>query len=293
MSNIKHAKEFRNMLFNGKLDLILEAHSGLSAKVVEETGYPAIWASGLSISSLLGLRDCNEASWGQIVSVAESIYDSVDIPVFFDGDSGFGNFNNVRHIVKRLSHYGIAGISLEDKLFPKMNSFIGGEHELTPINEFTGKIKAAQDSKSCEDFVVVARTESLISGMDVDASLERAHKYYEAGADAIFIHSKKHDGKEIIEFARKWDRRCPLVVAPTTYTGMQINTLEDAGVSVYICANHLMRASLHNMKNIANQIKNQQSIHHLDSQISSLDDVFSLLNYEELDTAENKYGVIG
>ncbi|MFM2666681.1 phosphoenolpyruvate mutase [Vibrio mediterranei] len=292
MSNTKHAKAFRNILFNGKLDLILEAHSGLSAKVVEETGYPAIWASGLSISSLLGLRDCNEASWGQVVSVTESIYDSVDIPIFFDGDSGFGNFNNVRHIVKRLSHYGIAGISLEDKLFPKMNSFISGEHSLTPINEFTGKIKAAQDSKSCDDFVVVARTESLISGMDVDISLERANKYYEAGADAIFIHSKKNDGEEILDFARQWDKRCPLVVAPTTYTEMPISILEDAGVSVYICANHLMRASLHNMKSIANQIKKQQSIHHLDSKISSLDDVFSLLNYDELDTAENKYGII-
>ncbi|MGJ0636573.1 phosphoenolpyruvate mutase, partial [Xenorhabdus bovienii] len=285
------AKIFRELLNDNKLELILEAHNGLSARVVEEAGYAAIWASGLSISSSMGLRDCNEASWSQIINIAESIYDAVNIPILFDGDSGYGNFNNVRHIVKRLSHYGIAGISIEDKLFPKMNSFISGEHILTPCDEFIGKIKAAQDAKTNDDFVVIARIEALIAGLDVDVALERAERYHVAGADAIFIHSKKSDGAEIIDFARKWNRRCPLVVAPTTYTALALETLEQAGVSLYICANHLMRASLHNMKSIAREIKKQQSIHYIDSQISSLSEVFNILDYEELKTAEHKYGL--
>jgi phosphoenolpyruvate phosphomutase len=287
-----HAKNFRKILFNSKLDLILEAHSGLSARIVEENGFAAIWASGLSISSSLGLRDCNEASWSEVVDVTQAMHDAVQIPILFDGDSGFGNFNNVRHIVKRLSHYGIAGISLEDKQFPKMNSFIAGQHALSSVDEFTGKIKAAQDSKTDEDFTVIARTEALIAGLGVEAALERAEKYYQAGADAIFIHSKEADGLEILEFGRCWNNRCPLVVAPTTYIDTPPSSLESVGVSIYICANHLMRASIYAMRQAARQIRKDNTISTINSNISSLSDVFGLLNYEELKEAEALYSGI-
>ncbi|MCW7546919.1 phosphoenolpyruvate mutase [Photorhabdus sp. APURE] len=283
------ARIFKEILNNHKVDLILEAHNGLSARVVEEASFVAIWASSLSISSALGLRDCNEASWSQVIGIAENMYDSVSIPILFDGDSGYGNYNNVQHIVKRLSHYGIAGISLEDKLFPKMNSFISGEHTLTPIQEFIGKIKAAHDVKKNEDFVVIARTEALIAGLDIDIALERAEAYCQAGADAIFIHSKKSDGKDILEFAKRWNHRCPLVVAPTTYTSLPLSVLEDVGISIYICANHLMRAALAHMRNVAYQIKIDNSINKINCVISPLSDVFKLLNYDELKTAESKY----
>lgn len=280
---------FKKLLNNGQLDMVLEAHNGLSAKVVNEAGYNAIWASGLSISSSLGLRDCNEASWSQVLDIVESIYDATEIPILFDGDSGYGNFNNVRQIVKRLSHYGIGGISLEDKNFPKMNSFIGEDQLLVPYQELAGKIKAAQDIKKNDDFVVIARTESLIAGLGVDEALERANHYCDAGADAIFIHSKQSDGQEIIDFAKQWNKRLPLIVAPTTYTSLPIEVLEELGVSIYLCANHLMRASLFNMRIVAKLIREKKSINGIDQHISSLEDVFSFLNYKELDLAENKY----
>ena len=284
-----HAEVFREYLHNGKLDLILEAHNGLSARIVEEAGFVAIWASGLSISSSLGLRDCNEASWSQVVDVTHSIHDAVTIPILFDGDSGFGNFNNVRHIVKKLSHYGVAGISLEDKLFPKMNSFISGEHSLSSIEEFTGKIKAAQDSKTNEHFTVIARTEALIAGLGIDTALRRAAEYHRAGADAIFIHSKDSDGQDILEFGRRWENRCPLVVAPTTYINTPLPLLEEAGVSIYICANHLVRASVMAMRQTAQRIRQDNNIHTVNRSISSLSDVFGLLDYDELKTAEHRY----
>lgn len=289
MPNARHAAEFRKKLFDSKLDLILEAHNGLSARIVEESGFVAIWASGLSISSSLGLRDCNEASWSEVVDITKAMHDAVQIPILFDGDSGFGNFNNVRHIVKRLSHYGIAGISLEDKQFPKMNSFIAGEHALSTVDEFTGKIKAAQDSKLDEHFTVIARTEALIAGMGIDAALERAESYYQAGADAIFIHSKEADGSDVLEFGKRWNRKCPLVVAPTTYVNTPITSLEEAGVSIYICANHLMRASVYAMRQVAYQIRQENNISTINNSISSLNDVFGLLDYEELKNAEALY----
>ncbi|MGJ7548828.1 phosphoenolpyruvate mutase [Pseudomonas alloputida] len=289
MSRKKTVGSFRKLLFNGKLDLILEAHNGLSARIVEETGYPAIWASGLAISSAMGLRDCNEASWSQVMEVAQCIADAVNIPVLFDGDSGFGNFNNVRHIVKRLSHYGIAGVSLEDKQFPKMNSFVSQEHALSSVDEFCGKIKAAQDSKRDDDFIVIARTEALVAGMSVQAALKRAEQYYEAGADGIFIHSKETDGFDILEFSKCWAGRCPLIVAPTTYKNVSTELLQEVGISVYICANQMMRASLLAMRNAAAQIQADNSIRNIDNNICSLAEVFQLMNYDELKHAERIY----
>ncbi|MBF7142529.1 MULTISPECIES: isocitrate lyase/phosphoenolpyruvate mutase family protein [Pseudomonas] len=127
MSNFRHTAEFRKKLLNSKLDLILEAHNGLPVRIAEESGFAAVWASGLSISSSLGLRDCNEASWSEVVDITKVMHDAVYIPILFDGDSEFGNFNSVKCIVKRLSHYGTAGVFLEDKQFSKINSFIAGE----------------------------------------------------------------------------------------------------------------------------------------------------------------------
>jgi phosphoenolpyruvate phosphomutase len=289
MLSMKRAESFRQTLYGNKLELILEAHSGLSAKVVEEAGFSAIWASGLSISSALGLRDCNEASWSQVVEVAQSIHDAVNIPVLLDGDSGFGNFNNVRHVVKRLSRYGVAGMSLEDKLFPKMNSFIAGAHDLASVEEFCGKIKAAQDSKCDPHFSVIARTEALIAGLGVDAALERAQRYHEAGADGIFIHSKTRDGLDVLEFMRRWERRSPLVVAPTTYIHIPLALLEEMGASIYICANHMMRASIQAMRKAAGKIRRDNNISTVDADISSMTEIFSLLDYEELQAAERFY----
>lgn len=286
---IDKAKKLKSLINGNNLNMILEAHSGLSAKIVESERFNAIWASGLSISAALGVRDCNEASWSQILNVVEFMNDSVDIPILFDGDSGFGNFNNVRYIVKKLNTYGVAGISIEDKLFPKLNSFIENAHDLTPVSEFAGKIKAAQDSKTNENFCVIARTEALIAGLGIDEALHRARAYHEAGADAIFIHSKKPDAREIIEFAEKWEKRCPLVVAPTTYASVPMDVLECLGVTIYICANHLMRASMASMQKIAMQIREDNGIVNIGSQISPLSNVFKLLDYDELEQAEKLY----
>ena len=118
------SKKLRDLIFSNKLEFIMEAHNGISAKIVEETGFKAIWASGLCLSSSLGLRDNNEASWSQVVDILEYMSNAVDIPILVDGDQGFGNFNNARIFCKNLEQRGIAGVVFEDKLFPKTNSFI-------------------------------------------------------------------------------------------------------------------------------------------------------------------------
>ena len=181
----------RNILTTTPLSFLMEAHSGLSAKIAEEAGFEAIWASGLTISASLGLRDSNEASWTQVLEVLEYMADAVRVPILVDGDTGYGNFNSVRRLVRKLGERGIAGVCIEDKLFPKTNSFIGEGQPLADVAEFCGRIRAGKDSQTDDAFTIVARTEALISGRGMDEALRRAEAYHAAGADAILIHSKQ------------------------------------------------------------------------------------------------------
>lgn len=283
------AARLRAMLTDQKLHFAMEAHNGLSARIVEDSGFPAIWASGLSIASALGVRDSNEASWTQVVSVLESMIEVTSVPVLFDGDSGFGNFNNFRLLVRKLCRYSAAGVVIEDKLFPKKNSFTGERQKLADPEEFCGKIRAGKDSQTNDDFCIVARTEALVSGHSVAEALLRAERYRQAGADAIFIHSKKRTADEIIEFAREWASRLPLVVAPTMYYRTDPQALRSVGISIYICANHNLRASMRAMKSVCRQILQDRSLVAVEDDIGTLGELFELLDYGELDAAEGRY----
>lgn len=128
------------MLTNGETNFIMEAHNGLSCKIVEEAGFQGIWASGLSMSAQLGVRDCNEASWTQVLDTLEFMSDATSIPILLDGDTGYGNFNNARRLVKKLESRQVAGVCLEDKVFPKRNSFSEVKQDLADVEEFCKKI---------------------------------------------------------------------------------------------------------------------------------------------------------
>ena len=135
------------MLNSQQTEFILEAHNGLSARIVEEAGFKGIWASGLALSAQHAVRDNNELSWTQVVAQLEFMTDVTAIPILLDGDTGYGDFNNMRRLVRKLCQVGVAGVCIEDKLFPKTNSFIQGEAQpLEDIDTFCGKIQAGKDS---------------------------------------------------------------------------------------------------------------------------------------------------
>src|SRR5258706_7409403 len=121
---MKKTTQFRQLLKANRLEFLMEAHNGLSATIVEETGFKGIWASGLSISAALGVRDNNEASWTQVLEVVEFMADATTVPILLDGDTGYGNFNSARRLVTKLEQRGIAGVCIEGELFPKTDSFI-------------------------------------------------------------------------------------------------------------------------------------------------------------------------
>lgn len=281
--------QFRMLLNSPELEFIMEAHNGLSAKIVEETGFKGIWASGLSMSAALGVRDNNEASFTQILDVLEFMSDATKIPILVDGDTGWGNFNNMRRAVTKLCQRGVAAICIEDKLFPKTNSFIGDGQPLADIDEFCGKIKAGKDSQLDDDFAIVARIEALISGWGMDEALRRAEAYHAAGADAVLIHSKKADADEVLQFTREWAGRCPVVIVPTKYYATPTDDFRAAGVSLAIWANHNLRAAIGAMRDVSARIYRDQSLAGIEGDVVSVADIFEIAGNDELAEAEKRY----
>lgn len=286
----KKTTQFKQLINSKQTEFILEAHDGLSAKIVEEAGFKGIWGSGLAISASLGVRDSNEASWTQVLEVLEFMSDASNIPILLDADTGYGNFNNVRRLVKKLEQRQVAAMCIEDKLFPKTNSFIDGEQQpLAEIDEFAGKIKAAKDTQEDPDFCVVARIESFITGWGLSEALKRAEAYYSAGADAVLVHSKLSKPDQIVAFMNEWRDTCPVVIVPTTYYQTPTSVFEELGISMVIWANHMIRVSIKAMQQVAAQIYAERSLVSVEPEIATVKEIFRLQNAAELKEAEKKY----
>ncbi len=286
----KRSTRLRAMLLSPQLEFIMEAHNGLSARIVEEAGFSGIWGSGLALSAQFGVRDNNEASWTQVIDVLEFMADASSLPILLDGDTGYGNFNNMRRLVKKLEQRSIAGVCIEDKLFPKTNSFIDGDkQQLADVDEFCGKIKAGKDSQTDDDFCIVARVEALIAGWGQDEAIRRAEAYRAAGADAILIHSKRSQPDEIIAFAKEWANRAPLVIVPTKYYSTPTEVFREAGISLVIWANHLIRAATSAMQSVAADIYQNETLINVEERVASVNEIFRLQGAAEYAEAERRY----
>ena len=282
--------QFKKLLLSPQLEFICEAHNGLSAKIVEEAGFLGIWASGLSISAQFGVRDNNEASWTQILDNLEFMSDATRIPILLDGDTGYGNFNNMQRLIRKLEQRRIAAVCIEDKLFPKTNSFLKGDTQpLADMEEFCGKIKAGKDAQSDPDFCIIARVEAFICGWGLAEALRRAEAYHQAGADGILIHSALAVPDEILAFKREWGDRCPVVIVPTKYYSTPTDVFQQHGFSIVIWANHMLRAAVAAMQTTARIIKEHQNLLSIEDNIAPVSEVFRLQGAAELLKAEERY----
>eukprot|EP00051_Salpingoeca_urceolata_P026763 m.478559 g.478559 ORF g.478559 m.478559 type:complete len:328 (+) comp21166_c0_seq1:710-1693(+) len=283
--------QLKKMLTSDKLEFLMEAHNGLSATIVEETGFKGIWGSGLSISAAMGVRDSNEASYTQVLEVLEFMSDATSVPILLDADTGYGNFNNARRLIHKLEQRGVAGACMEDKLFPKTNSLLDSrpEQPLADIEEFSLKIKACKDAQKDPDFCVVARVEAYIAGWKTDEAIKRASAYAEAGADAILMHSKKADCSDIEDFMKHWDNQAPVIIVPTKYYKTPTDTFRELGISTVIWANHNMRACVTAMQQTSKEIFDSQHLMNVEDNVASVKEVFRLQRDGELREAEDKY----
>lgn len=285
---MRKATKLRNLFKDTQLIRIVGAHNGLSARLVEKNGFEGIWASGLEISTSYAVPDANILTMTQYLEAANIMNEAVSLPVVVDCDTGYGNSNNVIHLVKKAEAMGIAAICIEDKLFPKVNSYISGRQELAPIAEFVGKIMAAKNAQTTKDFMVFARVEALISGWGLEEALKRAHAYIDAGADGIFIHSKAKTSDEIVEFVKKWKNKSPLIICPTSYPSITEEEMKKLGVKMVIYANHGIRASIKYVNEILSKIS-REGIVNISTHIAPMTEVFELQDVHIMKENEKKY----
>src|SRR5262247_189334 len=189
------------LLRGERIVLAAGAHDALSAKLAEEAGFDAIWASGFGISAVQGVPDANILTLTETLEAVRRICDAVAVPVVADCDNGYGNAINVMRTASEFERAGAAGICIEDNEFPKRCSFYAGvRRDLVATEEHARKVEAAVSARRNPGFAVIARTEALICGLGLDEALTRATAYAAAGADAVLVHSKQKDFAELARF---------------------------------------------------------------------------------------------
>ena len=253
------------------------AFDAMSAKLVEINGFDAIWAGSFAISATHALPDASILTMTEFLYSASNMEAACNIPIIADCDTGFGGPSNVSHMVKKYEKSGIAAICIEDKTFPKKNSFLeNSKQELLSEKEFVAKIIAAKEAKENPNFMLIARTEALISGMGIKEAIKRANAYEKAGADAILIHSKQNTPDEIFEFSESWGGTLPLVVVPTSFPTVKLDELISHRIKMIIYANQTLRVTHAIISKLLKQLKNSASISDISEDMSSMKEIFQL-----------------
>ncbi len=277
---------------------ILEAHSGLSGIVAENAQvevegevleYDGLWESSLTDSATKGMPDASIVGYDSRTHTIDEILNVTTKPIIVDGDTG-GEPVQFEYLVRHLERLGVSAVIIEDKVYPKRNSLdSSASQELEDPTVFSDKLSAGKEVTVTDDFMVIARLESLIAGKGLNDALERAEQYVLAGADGIMIHSSDKDYDEILQFAQAYESLCQrlrrrpvLVSVPTTY-----NTITDAelvanGFNIIIHANHLLRASYKAMCEAAQAILVSGRSLEADPLCASVPDIFSSVGFDQV-----------
>ena len=280
-------KQLRDKIKEKPLLKIGGAFDAMSAKLVEITNFDAVWAGSFAISATHAVPDASIMTMTEFLQIAKNMVDSCDIPIIADCDTGFGGPSNVSHLVKQYEQAGVAGISIEDKIFPKQNSLLeNGKQELLSEKDFVAKIIAGKESKVDSDFMIIARTEAFIAGFGIDEALKRATAYESAGADAILIHSKSNTPEEIFQFCDSWSGKIPLVVVPTTYGNVTTNELIKHNIKMVIYANQTLRIAHKSMMTLLQKLNKANSLDEVKEDISTMDEIFELQKMFEIHSQE-------
>ncbi|MFC2048877.1 isocitrate lyase/phosphoenolpyruvate mutase family protein [Elusimicrobiota bacterium] len=280
----------KKMLNEKDIVRVVGAHDGLTARLVEKNGFDAVWASSFEVSASHGVPDASILSMAEFLHQAIDMNSATKIPVIVDADTGYGNSLNVIQMVRRFEAAGIAAVCIEDKKFPKQNSLLeDGKQELASVGEFVGKIMAAKNTQSSEDFMVFARVEALIAGWGQEEALKRGRAYVNAGADAILIHSKSADPGEIIDFVNAWDMDAPLILVPTTYklTLEQMKELKKVRIAIF--ANHGLRSSIKAVNETLKKLNDTGDLKSIEDKIVPLSEVFELQGMPLLKENEKRF----
>ena len=283
------ADELRIKIEKNPLLKVGGAFDAMSAKLVETCGFDAIWAGSFAISATHALPDASILTMTEFLNVASNMEEACSIPIIADCDTGFGGPSNVSHMIKKYERAGIAAVCIEDKTFPKQNSFLeNSKQELLPEKEFVSKIIAGKEAKENPNFMLIARTEALISGMGMKEAIKRANAYEKAGADAILIHSKQDSPEEVFEFSESWGGTLPLVVVPTSFPTVKLDELISHKIKMIIYANQTLRATHAVISKVLQQLKNSASINDISVDMTTMQEIFQLQETYNIKKQEEK-----
>ena len=265
------------------------AFDAMSAKLVENSGFDAVWAGSFAISAVHALPDASILTMTEFFNAASNMSSTCEIPIIADCDTGYGGPNNVRYMVQKYENAGISSICIEDKTFPKQNSLLeNGKNDLLSQKEFVAKILAAKESRNDKNFIIIARVEALISGAGMNEALNRATAYEKAGADAILIHSKQKTPDEIFEFTDSWKGSAPIVVIPTTYDSVKISALSSHNIKMVIYANQTLRVAHMAMTRLLEDMIKVDHISDIKDKMSTMQDIFDLQEMYDIKNKEKK-----
>lgn len=288
-SQTSNGAALQRLLASPRPIVLAGAHDGLTARLVQEAGFDGVWASGFEISASHGVPDASILTMTETLAASRAMREAVSVPVVADCDTGFGNAINAIRTVHAFEDAGMAGICIEDNIYPKRCSFYPGvKRLLADTDEQALKIRAAVDARR-EAFVVIARTEALIAGWGLEEALRRGRAYADAGADAVLIHSGQATVDDVARFAEEWDRLTPLVCVPTTYKTATVDELARIGFKMVIFANHALRASIRAAQDTLKVLREQGSAAAVDDRIVPLGEVYRLVGLDTLKRDEREY----
>lgn len=284
-------KRLRQLLTMRPIVKALEVHSGLTGLIAEKTivesngrldQFDAMWISSLCDSTAKGKPDIELVDMSSRIRTIDDVMDVTTKPIILDGDTG-GLVEHFVYNVRTLERMGVSAVIIEDKTGLKKNSLFGTEVEQTQdsIENFTAKIRAGKQALRTDDFMIIARIESLILERGMEDALERAFAYVEAGADGIMIHSRKKSPDEILEFCSKFrekDKTTPIVVVPTSFNSITEEELAAAGVNIVIYANQLTRSAFPAMQSTAVEILKNHRALEVDSRLMPFKDIIRLID---------------
>lgn len=267
VTTVVRLHRLKMLIKNQDIVLMLEAHNALSALIAENTvverngkkiSFDGVWSSSLTDSTAKGKPDIEAVDITSRINAVNEIFEVTTKPMIFDGDTG-GKIEHFEFTVKSLERTGVSAVVIEDKTGLKKNSLFGNEVQQTQdsVENFCLKIKAGKAAQITDDFMIIARIESLILEAGMEDALRRAESYVGAGADGIMIHSRHKDPSEIIEFMQRFrasDTETPVVVVPTSYNSVTIEEFVELGVNVVISANHMLRSAYPAMSKVAKSI---------------------------------------
>ena len=269
----------------------MEAHTGLTGLIAEKTvimeegairQFDGMWVSSLCDSTIKGKPDTELVDFSSRMNTINDIMEVTTKPIILDGDTG-GLTEHFVYTVRSLERMGVSAVIIEDKTGLKKNSLFGTEVEQTQdsIENFCGKIRAGKQAQLSEDFMIIARIESLILGRGFKDALKRAFAFRDAGADGIMIHSRQKEPEEILEFCdafRAKDRETPLVVVPTSFNGVTEAELASHGVNIVIYANQLLRAAFPAMEQAAKSILTHHRAKEADDSLMPIKEIITLID---------------